>query len=306
MRFYGLDLNLLVVLDVLLSEQNITRAGERLHLSQPATSAALARLREYFQDDLLVQIGRKMVRTPVGDGLTQPIRDLLIQMRATLENRALFKPAESSRKFTFIVSDYVGTVLMPEVSRRINQEAPQCSIEMFPPHNTPAEQIERGEIDLLLLPNMQIKPDHPSQALFDDEFVGVLWKDNPLDEQSFTFEQYKLMTHVLVRWGERRVPSVDEWFLHKFDVERRFDVVTNTFNSVPSFLIGTQRLATMHRRLAERWISYLPLKILPLPWGAPRLTIAMQWNKYQQHDPGLTWLRSLIVETASAIEGGAW
>ncbi|WP_437883916.1 LysR family transcriptional regulator [Pseudomonas sp. LRF_L74] len=301
MRFYGLDLNLLVVLDVLLTEQNITRAGERLHLSQPATSAALSRLREYFQDDLLTQIGRKMVRTPVGDGLALPIRELLIQMRSTLENRALFKPADSSRKFSLIVSDYVGTVLMPEVSRRLNQAAPLCSIEMFPPHNAPAEQIERGEIDLLLLPDLQITTDHPSIALFQDEFVCVMCRNNALDEQSFSFERYKQMKHVLVRWGERRVPTVDEWFLHKFDVERRFDVITNTFNSVPSYLIGTERLATMHRRLAERWVTYLPLKLLPLPWSAPRLTIGMQWNKYQEHDPGLTWLRSLIVETANSI-----
>lgn len=301
MRFHGLDLNLLVVLDVLLSEQNITRAGERLHLSQPATSAALARLREYFQDDLLVQVGRKMVRTPIGEGLTLPIRELLIQMRATLENRALFKPAESSRKFSLIVSDYVGTVLMPEVSRRINEMAPLCSIEMFPPHNAPGEQIERGEIDLLLLPDLQITSDHPSQAIFQDEFVCVMCKNNPLTEQTLDFDRYKRMKHVLVRWGERRVPTVDEWFLQKFDIERHFDVITNTFNSVPSYLIDTGRLATMHRRLAERWVAYLPLKILPLPWTAPRLTIAMQWNKYQQHDAGLTWLRGLISDAAASI-----
>ncbi|HAA39782.1 MAG TPA: nodulation protein NfeD, partial [Pseudomonas sp.] len=76
MRFHGLDLNLLVVLDMLLAEQNITRTGERLHLSQPATSAALSRLRDYFEDDLLVQVGRRMVRTPMTETLAQPIRDL--------------------------------------------------------------------------------------------------------------------------------------------------------------------------------------------------------------------------------------
>ncbi|WP_079227437.1 LysR family transcriptional regulator [Pseudomonas putida] len=301
MRFYGLDLNLLVVLDVLLTEQNITRAGERLHLSQPATSAALARLRDYFEDDLLVQVGRKMVRTPIGEGLVQPIRDLLIQMKATLENRSLFNPGESNRKFSLIVSDYVGTVLIPEVSRRMNQVAPLCSIELFSPHNNPADQIERGEMDLLLLPDLQITPEHPSQALFEEEFVCVASNDFPLDRGKLSFEQYKLMSHVLVRWGERRTPSVDEWFLQKFSVERRCDVITTTFNSVPAFLIGTNRLATMHRRLAELWVAYLPLQILPLPWEAPKLTIAMQWNKYQQHDPGLTWLRHLIAETAETL-----
>ena len=152
MRFYGLDLNLLVVLDALLVEQNITRAGERLFLSQPATSAALARLREYFQDELLVQNGRKMVRTPKGEALSQPIRDLLIQMRSTLDNRHQFDPAQAQRKFVLMASDYISTVLLPQVSRRLNELAPHASLEMIPPNDNPREMIERGHVDLLVLP----------------------------------------------------------------------------------------------------------------------------------------------------------
>jgi LysR family nod box-dependent transcriptional activator len=302
MRFHGLDLNLLVVLDVLLAEQNITRAGVRLHLSQPATSAALSRLRSYFDDELLVQIGRKMVRTPVGETLAQPIRDLLIQMRSTLESRAQFQPELSSRKFTLMASDYVGMVLLPQVSREMSRVAPQCSIEQFSPTDEAALEIERGHVDFLLLPDNHILSGHPSIPLFEDEYVCVMCQENPLSAAPLSFEDYKSMGHVLVRWGsEHRTPTVDEWFLRSFGFERRVEVTTNAFNSVPAFLIGTQRIATMHHRLAERWANYLPLKIQPVPWDAPKLTIAMQWNKYQLHDPGLAWLRNLIVSTATGM-----
>lgn len=302
MRFYGLDLNLLVVLDALLAEQNITRAGERLHLSQPATSAALARLRDYFKDDLLVQVGRKMVRTPVGESLTQPVRSLLIQMRSTLENNSEFKPIESSRKFVLMVSDYVGTVLMPQVSKHLNERAPMASLELIPPHDNPREAIDRGQIDLLILPESQLADDHPSEVLFEDEFVCVACQHNPLVGEKLSFEEYKHMGHVLVRWGMQRIPSIDEWFLNRFGFERRIEVSTNTFSGVAPFLIDTQRVATMHRRLAERTAHYLPLKIVPLPWEAPTLTMAMQWNKYQQRDLGLIWLRSLLIESAQALD----
>lgn len=300
MRFHGLDLNLLVVLDVLLAEQNITRAGERLHLSQPATSAALSRLRSYFEDDLLVQIGRKMVRTPVGETLAQPVRDLLIQMRSTLENRSHFQPELSSRKFKLMASDYVGMVLMPDVSRRLNDIAPQCSIELFSPTDEATQEIERGHVDFLLLPDSKILQEHPSTALFNDAFVCVVCRDS--GPESLSFDDYKTLGHVLVRWGtEHRSPTVDDLFLRSFGFERKVEVTTHSFNSVPPYLIGTRRIATMHRRLAERWVRYLPLRIVPAPWAAPEITIALQWNKYQQHDPGMAWLRNLMIQTAANL-----
>jgi LysR family nod box-dependent transcriptional activator len=300
MRFQGLDLNLLSVLDALLTEQNITRAGARVHLSQPATSAALARLRSYFEDDLLVQVGRKMLLTPMGETLAQPIRDLLIQMRSTLENRGQFTPDKSTRKFKLMASDYVGMVLMPEVSLAMDRLAPQCSFELFSPTDEASYEIARGNVDFLLLPDSHIVGPHPSSELFEDEFVCVLWNGNPA--RFLSFDDYKVMGHVLVRWGaEHRALTVDDWFVRSFGFERKVDIITNTYNSVPPYLIGTNRIATMHKRLAERWIQYLPLKIVQAPWEAPTLKIAMQWNKHQASDPGLAWVRNLIIRTAHEL-----
>lgn len=301
MRFYGLDLNLLVVLDALLVEQNITRAGERLFLSQPATSAALARLREYFQDELLVQNGRKMVRTPKGEALSQPIRDLLIQMRSTLDNRHQFDPAQAQRKFVLMASDYISTVLLPQVSQRLNELAPHASLEMIPPNDNPREMIERGHVDLLVLPSTHLTEEHPSQVLFEDSFVCMVCRDHPEVGESLSFEQYRQLGHVLARWGQQRIPSVDEWFLNRYNFERRVEVITNAFSKMPTFLPGTRRVATIHLRLAEQCARELPLRILPVPWDAPPLVMAMQWNRHQQHDPGLHWLRELIAESAAAL-----
>ncbi|KTB79618.1 nodulation protein NfeD [Pseudomonas syringae pv. syringae PD2774] len=300
MRFNGLDLNLLVVLDALLDEQNITRAGERLFLSQPATSAALSRLRAYFEDDLLIQIGRRMVRTPMGETLAQPVRDLLTQMRTTLENRNQFKPQNANRTFKIMASDYVGMVLMPDVSRRMNEVAPHCALELFSLTDDAINEIDRGHIDFLLLPEQQLTREHPSTPLFDDLFVCVACRET--GPQTLSLDDYKQLSHVLVRWGnEHRTPTVDAWFLRSFDFERRVDVTTHTFNSVPPYLMGTRRIATMHRRLAELWAEPFQLRILPVPWESPGITIGLQWSVHRQHDPGLAWLRNLIIDAAAGL-----
>src|ERR1700751_3769342 len=114
MDFAGLDLNLLVAMDALFAEMNVSRAAERLHLSQSATSGALARLREAFHDPLLVQVGRKMTLTPLAEGLIEPVRDFLLQAETILNNNPAFDPAASTRRFRLMMSDYVQTVLMTE------------------------------------------------------------------------------------------------------------------------------------------------------------------------------------------------
>src|SRR5215468_4155230 len=116
MHFHQLDLNLLVALDALLVERNITEAGKRVHLTQSAMSGALARLRQYFGDELLVQVGRKMVPTPLGESLIEPVREILIKVKTTIETRPGFDPAASTRRFSLMMSDFCATVLMLNVT----------------------------------------------------------------------------------------------------------------------------------------------------------------------------------------------
>src|SRR5215213_10127915 len=123
MELHLFDLNLLVALDALLTERNVTRAGNRLHLSQSAMSGALARLRHYFRDELLVPVGRQMALTPVAEGLVEPVRDILLQIRGTLGSKPQFDPLTATRHMSLAVSDYVADILMADVLRRARQEA---------------------------------------------------------------------------------------------------------------------------------------------------------------------------------------
>ena len=116
MHFRGLDLNLLVALDALITEKSISRTGEKIHLSQPGASGALARLRDFFKDDLLVPVGRKMVLTPLAEELAQPVRQLLVQAEAIVHRIPHFSPKTSQRSFRLVMSDYVATVLMSRAS----------------------------------------------------------------------------------------------------------------------------------------------------------------------------------------------
>ena len=144
MNLHLFDLNLLVTLDALLAEKNVTRAGMRMNLSQSAMSGALARLRDFFQDELLVPMGRKMVLTPLAEDLVQPVRDVLLQIQATVATKPHFEPATSTRHFTLAVSDYVTSVLMIDFiylllskTRIIAANSPQENTPRPDPHRVP-------------------------------------------------------------------------------------------------------------------------------------------------------------------------
>ncbi len=295
MDLAGLDLNLLVALDALFAERSVSRAGERLHLSQSATSGALARLREVFQDPLLVQVGRKMVLTPAAEALVEPVRDFLLHAESILNINPVFNPGSSMRKFRLLMSDYVETVLMAEALPRIEQVAPGIRFEFVSNVQGGFDALDRGEIDLSIGPAMRLSSAHPSEPLFEDEFICVVWSGNTRVKSAITLSEYLSMGHVVVRFGKHReLTTFDEWFLERFGYERRVEVITTAFNAVPQLLVGTSRIATLHRRLALFYQRYLPLKIIQPPFEIATLQESMQWHKSRDRDPGTVWLRSLL------------
>ncbi|MFZ5960818.1 LysR family transcriptional regulator [Pseudomonas knackmussii] len=294
MRFNHLDLNLLVALDVLLEEQNITRAAERLHMTQSATSGVLGRLRTFFEDELLVQVGRKMQPTPYALELAKPVREVLLTIRSSITAKPVFDPASSKRHFRLITSDYLISVLFAQVIQRIHQEAPHITFEMLSPGDNSAELLMRGEIDLMIVPERYIIEGHPAQLLFEEEHVCVVWRDNALVGDSLTLEQYMQMGHISVGFGRNRHLSIEDWFMSQYGFNRRLEVITNDFNTLPQLLVGTQRVATMHRRLAELYAQYLPLRMLPPPVQIPVMREYMLWHRSMEGDPMHRWLRERI------------
>jgi LysR family nod box-dependent transcriptional activator len=294
MDFAGLDLNLLVAMDALFAEMSVSRAGERLHLSQSATSGALARLRDVFHDPLLVQVGRKLTLTPLAEGLVQPVRQFLLQAEAILHTNPEFDPATSNRKFRVMMSDYVETVVMTELLPRMEKLAPGVGVHLIS-NIEGLEELERGEIDLAITPTKYLSAEHPAEPLFDDEFTCVVWSGNKKVSRTISRDAFLNLGHVVVRFGRhQQIPTFDELFIEQFSHERKIEVVTTAFNLVPHLLIGTARIATLHRRLAAFYQRYLPLKLLDPPFKIPRLEESMQWHRSRDHDPGTIWLRSMI------------
>ncbi len=301
MNFHRLDLNLLVTLDVLLTEKSITRAAQRLHKSASATSEALGRLRTFFEDELLTPVGRRMVPTPLGESLAAPVRQCLIHIRATVEARPVFDPAQSRRQFRLMLSDYVSTVIMPGVLQRLHREAPGVTIDMLPLMDDPRTALDRGAFDFLVIPDKFQQEDHPWEELFRDGYVCATWSENPLVGESLTLDQFLDLGHVRPSFGMfQRTPAIEEWFFARFGRERRVEVITTTFNNVPQLLVGTHRIATMHRRLAEYYADRLPLRLLPPPIEMPPLVEIIQWHKYSQADPALQWMLGVLKACAGA------
>ena len=286
MRLNRLDLNLLVALDALLTERSITRAAERIHLSQPATSGALSRLREYFGDELLVRVGSQMKPTPLGESLANPVHNILMQIQSTVERGVEFEAEESDRSFRFLMSDYTSTVLMPPLIRKLSRLAPGVQIEVLMATDNPAEQLEKGHVDFLLMPEFVKSPSHPTLPVYEDEFVCLMCADNPLTEQTLTRERFLELGHVAVLFGNNRSKSQDQ------------NLLLENYGIEP----GTPRIATLYRRLAETWCQFLPLKILPLPVELPSIRWILQWHQYRDLDPGIQWMRKIIRETLSEAE----
>jgi DNA-binding transcriptional LysR family regulator len=248
MHLGGLDLNLLMVLDALVVEKNVTRAGERIHLSQSATSGALSRLREYFKDDLLVPVGRRMVLTPLAEELAHPVRELLQHAEAVIRRTPVFSPESSERKFRIFMSDYIALVLMTRALPQIQRHAPGITLQIMPLRT---DALEQGDADLAILPMQILAKDHPFEVLFQDEFVCIACATNKRIGKSLSLRDYLSLGHVVVRFGEQQeVPSLEEEFLGSLGQKRRIEVVQG-FTLLPHLILGTTRIATIQRRLAS-------------------------------------------------------
>lgn len=304
MHFKNLDLNLLVTLDVLLRERSITRAGDRLCLSQPATSGALARLREFFNDPLLVRVGRQLMLTPLAQSLVEPVSDVLQRVNAVVTTKAQFDPTESVRRFSIMASDYAFTIFMPAVLRRAETEAPRVSFELRQLSPDWHEELNRGDVDFVIIPSAFSHPEHPSVSIFGDGFSCVAWTGNAHVGRSLSLEQYLELGHVMVTLTGVQEASFDEWYMQKLGHVRRREVVAPTFALVPQLVVHTNRIATIWTRLAHTARRQLPLKLLPCPIDIPRFDEVLQWPAYREPDAGSLWLRHLVVDTATQMTDG--
>jgi len=300
MRLKGLDLNLLIAFDVLLEEHSVSRAAERLHLSQPAASAALARLRAFFKDDLLVLHGKRMIPTSHAQGLVPEVKKILGKVDSLIAMSAEFDARRSERVFRIMASDYITAVLIGPAVQRLQELAPRIQLDLRQANDRMLAEFERGEIDLILTPEPYISDDHPAELIFEERHVVVGWEKNAALWEPLTEKVFLSCAHVAVTLGPNRQVTFADQFLDARLKGRSIEIFAPSFTMVPWLLIGTTRLSVMHERLARAFMRTLPLRSQPLPVDLPLMREMVQWHSAREQDQGLIWLRNLLQETAHA------
>lgn len=301
MRLNRLDLNQLVALDALLSERNVSRAAERVNLSQPAMSATLARLREYFGDPLLRQVGRRMQPTAFAEGLMTSVRDVLLQAQAITQRRPEEDPARIERNITVVASDYVTTVLLAPALARAAREAPGIRFEVRPVVGNLAEELDRGDVDLVIAAREGMAAAHPSEPLFRESFSCIVCRDNTQVGRRLGIQQFLALRHAATVWGRGQLHTMDQRAVDRAGLQRTVDVWVPAFTMLPAFVVGTDRVATLQSTLARQLASQWPVRVLRCPITIPDVHGDMQWHRYQDGDAALRWFRALLHATAASL-----
>ncbi|WP_369856626.1 LysR family transcriptional regulator [Candidatus Thalassolituus haligoni] len=302
MRFNKLDLNLLIALDVLLKERSITRAAEKLNLSPSAVSNSLSRLREYFNDDILTQIGRKMYITPLGEDMQDSVRNVLNLIESSILIQPNFDPATTDRTFSIFCSDYTQMVLIPHLLMLAEQQNSNARFRFLPQIENPHKSMERGEADLLIIPSDFVSAENPSDVLYEEDFVCMMWNDSAIAHTPLTVAAYANAGHVSMEPSAHRRDFFSQFINQEYGINRHITVSTYSFAVLPSMVVGTENIATVHARLARQIARIWPLTIKPVPFAMARMKQCVQWHQYRNNDKGLIWLRELLVKATSQLD----
>jgi DNA-binding transcriptional LysR family regulator len=300
MDLHGFDLNLLVALDALLAEKSVTNAGRRIHLSQSAMSGVLARLRHAFSDRLLVASRGGMTLTPLAESLVDPVRSILEQVHRTIIVNVPFDAATSRRVFTIAASDYAVTVLLTDALRRVSSDAPGVTVVIIPLRERTPESEDLG-LDLVILPKAYAPPSMSHEVLFEDSFTAIVWSGHASVGDTLHPDQYRRLPHAVVSFSDDARINYAERRGEHAGVDLHAQVVAPSYHALPALVVGTDRIATLQMRLAEKLAASYPIRAVPLPLPLPVLEEAMMWHPRLDRDAGHAWLRGLLRQTAAAL-----
>ena len=299
MNLASLDLNLLVALDALLAERNVTRAGHRIGLSQPATSAALARLRRHFSDDLLVRTGNTYELTPLGAALQTPAETACALLERLFTSRAEFDPATGRREFTIIASDYAIAVFGARLARALHTEAPgtRLTFQQVGPEIADDTGALLSAVDGLLMPHGVVSG-FPTVELYRDEWVCVVAADHPDVSDRITMDDLARLPWVVY---QRPYDAPAARQLSMLGLEPHVEVSVQSFQLLPSLVAGTRRVALIQRRLARLLTSVADVRVLPCPFEAVPVQEALWWHPVHTQDPAHIWLRETAARVGAAL-----
>ena len=301
MNLRTVDLNLLVALNALLTELHVTRAAEKVGLSQPAMSNALSRLRHIFRDDLLVRTATGMQATPRALELAEPVRQVLRQIERVLDSEPVFEPATSSRTFTVRLSDLLGLLLLPPLFSRLTQEAPGLEFDIV--HLSPTqtvEAIEKDEVDMAVSMGLSHASSIKSAPLMTDRMVCVMRNGHPFAAGPQSLDNFLAAKHLKVSMSPTDLRFVDD-VLARQGLARRVALNVPHWLLMPHVLESSDLLSVMPRRVALA-LAGNALSVCELPFASDPFEWSMYWHKRHDGNQSLRWLCGTLAAIAGAFE----
>jgi DNA-binding transcriptional LysR family regulator len=304
MNLRRVNLNLLPILDALLDCRNVTRAGEQLRLSQPATSSALAKLRHMFSDELLVPIGRELQLTPKAQQLRQPIKELLAQLESQLEDYE-FDPLLWRAHVHIATADYVAMLLLPILLEELRTLAPNLTLHITNITRKSASDLRADEIDMIIAPE-QVVSDAllMCRHLFDDRFVCVYSRKHEPKKLPLTMEEYLSRPHVTFQMDPPIMVGTGGQMFRELDDlrERQCNLATMPFYGVMPFLLdGAPYFAMVQERIVKKMQEFLDIDYTDPPIDLAALRFCIYWNPRLNDDPAHSWLRKIISRAGAQI-----
>lgn len=295
------DLNLLIVFDALMQERSVTRAGNRVGLSQPAMSHALSRLRHMLKDELFDRTPKGMVPTPRAQMLAQPLRDALAAMQLALEPVA-FDPTVSDHSFAVAVNNYAAVVLAPRLVTAVAAVAPAVRLDIQSDGNHDVvDRLDRGDLDLALTSLRKPSQRFSSTPLIDDVFAVVMRRGHPASTHTLSPAALAALPHLDISSSDEDTDFIDRWLARRGLVRRV--VMRAPYLSAASILVESDLVATLSRQIAQEFVRRHPLQLHKPPYESPRIRTAMLWHRRLDSHPAHRWLRSLIQSVIASHYG---
>jgi DNA-binding transcriptional LysR family regulator len=303
MDFHGIDLNLLAAFDALMNERNVTRAATQVGVSQPAMSAALARLRKLLGDPLFLRSSDGLLPTPRARELAEPISQALRQLEATLVKQPEFVPGNAALAVNLGLSDYPAFVLLPALLEALAERAPGISINVhaFNDRDHAVDLLDAGAIDAAI----GVPPTHPegrilTRPILRDEFVTLIASNHPAARRGMNMKTYLSLRHVLVSPEGQRHGLVDQ-VLAQQGKQRTLALTLPQMFAVPAVVARTGMTATVMKRIALSSPASRKLALFPPPVALPEIVFHLIWHRRSDRNPAQQWLRALIETVASSL-----
>lgn len=299
MSFHRLDLNLLRVFDAIFQTRSVTIAASNLHLTQPAVSNQLNRLREVLEDPLFVRTNDGMAPTPRAETIAGPIRQALSELRCIVEQQLGFDPGTSDRTFRIFMSDVGQMVLLPKLLELLSREAPAVNVHtvQVPSSRMRGVALESGDVDLAVGYFEEFESSMHRQVLFEEHYVGMVRANHPTIGDTISFEQFLQIPQLVYHpsgGGHGSQENVVDKAFSTAGVERRVAVRVAHAMGITSMVSSSNLLVVVPSRLARACDELIDVTLLELPIEVPRFPIAQYWHDRFHTDPGNRWLRGLF------------